>query len=231
MSIFGIPPTRIEINEAACDDKLRGVLLAAAARPPAGMVLCKYGSRSVVGTFDTDTGKFVLKYYYPKNLLKRLTYGFFGSRALRSWEVALELKELGIPTAQPLVFCEWRSLLGLVLDRSYLAVGHAEGPDLLTYVLSYADDAERLAELAGHLKKSFDRMEQNRVAHGDLKATNIIVGVNGEVTFIDLDATEINVPAARWAKARTRDVKLFMSNWQNLPGAAAAFHDVFGGVR
>lgn len=227
MNPFGGTPTHTEINAAACGDEMRGALLAAAVRPPAGMVLCKYGSRSVVGTFATVAGKVVLKYYYPRSPLKRLTYGLAGSRALRSWTVGRQLSALGIPTAEPLVFCEWKSAGGLLLDRSFLAVRQVEGRDLATFVAEHAESPVRLAAVAGNLASAFALMARHRVAHGDLKATNIIVGADDAVTFIDLDATETKIPEARWAQARARDVALFTGNWRNQPCAAEAFRGVF----
>lgn len=229
MNPFGGEPSRSEINEQACGAGLRAELQRAATRPPVGMVLCKFGSRSVVGTLDTPHGRVVLKYYYPRSPLKRLAYGLRGSRAALSWRAGLALDGLGIPTAQPLVFCEWTGLGGLLNERSFVAVRHVEGVDLAAFAAAHENEPARLAAVASRLREVFALMAKHRVAHGDLKATNIIVGSDDSVTFIDLDATEVDVPANRWTAARERDVRLFNDNWRNRPCAAEAFRDVFGG--
>jgi len=227
MNSFGGQPTISEINTGACNADVAAELFRMAARPPAGMVLCKYGSRSVVGRIDTGEGKVVLKYYYPRSLLKRITYGLAGSRARRSWVVGRELMNRGIPTVEPLAFCEWKSMGGLLLDRSFVAMRAVEGLDLNAFVTLHAQEPLRLASVGANLNKVFALMERHRVAHGDLKATNIIVGADDAVTFIDLDATETNIEPSRWAKARARDVALFSGNWTKQPCAAEAFRGVF----
>ncbi|MET0261929.1 MAG: lipopolysaccharide kinase InaA family protein [Rariglobus sp.] len=167
----------------------------------------------------------VLKYYYPKTPLKHLTYGLLGSRARRSWETGCAWVRLGIPTAEPLALFEWKTVGGLWLSRSFLAARHVSGVSLATFVLTA--DANQLAAVAGALRTAFTRMEQHRAAHGDLKATNIIVGENHGVTFIDLDAAEARVTAARWVTLRKRDEHVFFQNWKLGSAAHTAFQSVF----
>ena len=227
MNSFNLKPTHHEVNNALCDAEQQAELARFAMRPPVGLVLCKYGSRSVVGIMAVGNRQAVLKYYYPRNWLKRLTYGLAGSRARRSWKTGLDLLRMGVATAEPLAFFEWRMLGGLLLNRSFLATRHVEGPDLQTFVERHATDTVRLAVVAANLKNAFTVMTRNRVAHGDLKATNIIVGEDHSVTFIDLDATVIDAPAAKWPALRARDESLFFANWKRQPCAAEAFRDVF----
>ncbi|MDF3059538.1 MAG: Protein kinaselike [Rariglobus sp.] len=219
--------TYSEVNTALCDAGQQAELTRVAVRPPAGMVLCKYGSRSVVGTIAVGNRQAVLKYYYPRNWLKQLTYGLVGSRARRSWKTGLELLRLGVATAEPLAFFEWKSLGGWVLDRSFLAMRHVEGTDLKTFARSHPEDTVRLTAVAANLRSAFAVMTRNRVAHGDLKATNIIVGEDHSVTFIDLDATTIHASPSAWPGLRARDEALFFDNWKRQPCAAEAFRDVF----
>lgn len=227
MSLFTPTLTRSEVNAAACDATMKNALTDMAPRPPAGLVLCKYGSRSVVGTIAIGGEQVVLKYYYPRSALKRVTYGVLGSRAWRSWVTGVELCKMGVPTPAPLAFSEWKLVGGLLLDRSFLAVRHVAGTDLRTFVSAYAGDRAKLDAVAQNLKKAFALMAEHRIAHGDLKATNIIVGENREVTFIDLDATSIHTPVSRWGKLRERDVAVFAANWKNEPTAREVFRAVF----
>lgn len=201
-------------------------LARASARPPAGLTLCKFGTRSVVGTFRLPGGAAVFKYYYPKSWHKRLTYGVAGSRSRQSWIAGLALRHVGIATAEPLAIVEWRTA-GCLLDRSFLATRHVEGVSLQAFVAEHANDPARLVTVASHLREAFTTMARHRIAHGDLKASNIIVGADDGVTFIDLDATTLLSSPARWRTLRERDIRLFFDNWKHDSTARRIFGDVF----
>jgi hypothetical protein len=212
---------------ALCDDEEELTLQQMAVRPPAGLVLCKYGSRSVVGAIPLKKRTVVLKYYYPRSRLKCFTYGLLGSRARRSWFAGLALTQAGIGTAEPLAWIEWKSLGGLLLDRSFLANRHVAGSSLQEFALQNVANSPKLAAVADKLRTAFDLMAENRIAHGDLKATNIIIGDDDAVSFIDLDATTVGAPSSKWKALRGRDVKLFFENWKNAPDLRRAFGNVF----
>lgn len=215
------------LHRAACTPGDLEALRFSSRRPPPGMEICKFGSRSVVGRYTAAGGTdLVLKYYYPRSPLKRITYGLRGSRAVQSWNCGLAFSFAGIPTAEPLALLEWRTA-GLLHDKSFLAVRHLPGPSLETFVRNRGSDPAALEPVAEILRGLFARMARLRIAHGDLKATNIIVGDNGSVSFIDLDAAEVLVPDKRWPSSRARDIRLFQDNWRELPAAATAFARVF----
>ncbi len=211
---------------ASCLPSDREALQLAARRPPPGMSIRKFGTRSVVGRYESAKSDLVLKYYYPRSPLKRLTYGLRGSRAVRSWTAGLAFSFAGIPTAAPLALLEWRSC-GLLLDKSFLAVRHLPGIPLDDFARRHGDDPASLEPLAGNLRDIFSRMALLRIAHGDLKASNIIVDDDGGISFIDLDAATILTPENQWSAGRARDIRLFRENWLDLPGAAAVFARVF----
>lgn len=216
------------VNTLSCPEDHAVELGKLAGRPLAGMRLYKFGSRSIVGSYVLEDGEeVVLKYYYPKYVYKHFTHGMFGSRCMRSWLSALAFQRLGIPTPAPLMLVERLRLGGMWLEKSFLATGQAKGVTLKDWVEAHGEDGERLVRMAGRLGKWFGLMGRFRIAHGDLKATNLIVDENDEVSFVDLDAVEVLAAVGKWEALRERDVRIFQGNWKRRPQIAAAFSGVF----
>lgn len=219
-------------NTLACSSGHAEELAKFAARPPAGMVLYKYGSRSVVGTIElADATPVVLKYYYPKGLIKHLSYGIGGSRCLRSWSAALAFEYLGLPTPPALSVAEWHSLGGAWLRKSFLVTGQAAGITLEQWLRQNQENPTRLESMAEQLRGIFARMAAYRISHGDLKATNILVAANDSVSLVDLDATEFLSPLREWPGRRQRDARIFAENWNPQSPAAKIFASVFHTIR
>jgi tRNA A-37 threonylcarbamoyl transferase component Bud32 len=215
------------VNEDACTQEQRDELQTVAARPPRGLVIKKFGTRSVVGAYRLDDGlRTVLKYYYPRTMVKQLTYGIRGSRCLQSWVAGRVFRKLDIPTPEVLAMWEIRSGGGIMLRKSFLACLEADGIPLCDYLAENAEAPEKLERVAQHLRNAFDKMADYRIAHGDLKANNILVDARQDISFIDLDGVTLLDSENRWSKARIRDRQRFLANWKNSPPAAEIFHDV-----
>ncbi len=215
-------------NAAECADARASELASIARRPPPGMTICKFGSRSVVGSHTLADGTSVmLKYYFPKSIAKHLTQAVTGSRCLRGWQAALGLHALGLPVPPALFVAEWRSLGGIWLSQSMLATAVAPGIPLLDWAGLHQDDIPRLETMAAGLRRHFSLMAEHHVAHGDLKATNLIVADDDSVRFVDLDAVSIRLPEKPWTAARDRDRRIFLANWKPGTNAARAFARVF----
>ena len=215
-------------NASSCPPGQADELAAIARRPPPGMLICKFGSRSVVGRHQlAHGGEVLLKYYYPKSVVKHISQALTGSRCLRSWESALRLEALGLPVPPALFVAEWRKLGGLWLDQSMLATAVAPGITLLEWADLHQHDNPRLEAMATRLSGCFSMMAEHRIAHGDLKATNLIVAEDDTVRFVDLDAVSIHLPARPWAAARERDRRIFLANWKPGTPVAQAFARTF----
>jgi tRNA A-37 threonylcarbamoyl transferase component Bud32 len=211
-----------------CPAPLAAAIAELANRPPPGLTLYKFGSRSVVGAYTFASGdRVVLKYYYPNSLVKHVTYGVRGSRCMQSWRAGTAFHFIGVPTPAPLVIAEWQRLGGLWLGKSFLATRQADGIALDAFIRSHGVDHPLLAKAVESLRRSFSLMASHRAVHGDLKANNLLVSDTGEVSFIDLDAASVLLPAARWKSLHEKDRQRFHANWKNLPDAAALFRKVF----
>lgn len=197
------------VNPDACDAAQAAELENISSSPPNDLIICKDGSRSLVGKHTLDDGtECVLKYYYPKNLAKRINYGLRGSRAMRSWIAAKVFSRLGIPTAAPMMIHEQKGASGMTIKQSFLACHLAPG-----IPLSDVSDESALQKIAPQLKAAFDTMTSYRISHGDLKANNIIVDDDHKIRFIDLDGTAILSSEKTWADLWKRDRKRFLKNW------------------
>jgi len=215
-------------NVTACTPDQAAELARISDRPPPGTVIHKHGSRSVVGRHVlTDGTPVVLKYYYPKNAVKRLSQSVLGSRCERSWLAALALCRLGLPVPPAMYVAEKRLLGGLWLDRALLATSEAPGITLTSWVHAHEADETRLGLMAARLRDLFSLMARHRVAHGDLKATNLIIDNDDSVRLVDLDAVTLLPTRARWNAARKRDRRIFLGNWKPGSPAKAAFSSVF----
>jgi tRNA A-37 threonylcarbamoyl transferase component Bud32 len=197
------------VNPDACDAAQAAELENISSSPPNDLIICKDGSRSLVGKHTLDDGtECVLKYYYPKNLAKRINYGLRGSRAMRSWIAAKVFSRLGIPTAAPMMIHEQKGASGMTIKQSFLACHLAPG-----IPLSDVSDESALQKIAPQLKAAFETMTSYRISHGDLKANNIIVDDDHKIRFIDLDGTAILSSEKTWADLWKRDRKRFLKNW------------------
>jgi len=196
-------------------------LAALARKMPANLEILKDGSRSQVGGCQLASGReVVLKYYYPKNFVKKMRNRFVTTRCRRSWIAAHGFTHLGIPTPAPLAIAE-HYRLGFLNSMSFLATDRAHGKPLRDLPL------DRMIKVLPALKSAFAAMAEFHITHGDLKATNIIVSAQDEISLIDLDATRFHLRGSTWQKARTYDHTRFLRNWEDEPKAAEIFQSCF----
>ena len=141
-----------------------------------------------------------MKRYNPKGRLFALRYLLRRSRARRAWQLARELRARDVPTPEALAFLERRHF-GL-LQASYLITRALAGAESLDQYVDKRFPAWQTTEkrafigrLAGLLKASHEQ----GMAHGDLKAKNILIAADDrggeQICFIDLDATRLRPTA------------------------------------
>lgn len=134
---------------------------------------------------------------------------------------------VGLATPPAIMIAEWRAMGGLWLEKSALVTGQAEGVTLSSWCESHGGDAKRMASLAERLRDQFSKMARYRISHGDLKQSNIIIGPDDSLMFVDLDAVSFHSSKSEWEAGRSRDIKIFNANWTSNSPAATAFAEIF----
>ena len=150
-------------------------------------------------------GDLVVKRYNIKNRAHWWRLKTRVSRARRAWQAGHGLRWLGVPTARPRAFVE----------RSNAAPGSAAAYLVLDYVdgTSLADLASRgTPSVLGAVRDLFAGLRTARFAHGDMKATNLIVA-DGEVHVVDLDAAVWHRNAWWFRRRHQRDLARFQRNF------------------
>lgn len=184
----------------------------------------RFPSKRTVVDLHVGGRRYVLKYNHPRSLFFHLRHVGQPSRARRSWNSAWILLGCGIPTAQPLA-CLERYQKGGVLQDAYILMERVDGALLNEYVAQNLEDREKLAAVARRFSTILRTMHRLRAVHGDMKATNFVVGADGGISVIDLDAFRFFVWPGMYARQRRRDLRRFMANWAAWPAVAEVFRE------
>lgn len=182
---------------------------------PAAQVL-KAGRSCTVAKVIFNNRSFVVKRYNIKDTWHRLRRCLRESRAVASWRLAQYLRWVGIPTARPVAFIE-NCFFGF-RGKSYFVMEHVQGDDVGRYFAAHPDAlpvAERVVML-------FENLARLRIAHGDLKMTNILIEKERPV-LIDLDGMRKHESRLSFRRALRKEMVRFMENWRDRPTVAAIF--------
>ncbi len=162
---------------------------------------------------------FILKRYNPRNQWHKLKRALRKSRARRCWEMSFEFKRSGLNVSPPVMMFEDR--YALIRMNAYFVNKFLAGDELLTALPNMPDSERELVKQA--VMQAFKKLEESRISHGDMKATNLL-WVNGELFFIDLDAAQKHSKwSLTWSKSHLKDKRRFMKNWQGQPELLALF--------
>ncbi|WP_298398124.1 lipopolysaccharide kinase InaA family protein [uncultured Azonexus sp.] len=172
----------------------------------AGQVL-KDGATCTVVRVHLGGLDLVVKRYNLKSWRHALARSWRQSRAMHSWREAHRLRYFGLTTPRPLALVEER--LGALRGRAYLITEYCAGPRLWESLRPESPPTE--AE-ASAIRSVFRTLFELRIAHGDLKAANLL-WQEGRVSLIDLDATVQYQNAASFRKAWARDRQRLLRNW------------------
>lgn len=176
----------------------------------------KEGRTSTVTLVHLQDRSLVIKRYNIKGVVHGLKRAFRKSRAWVSWSNAFRLEFLDISALKPIALLEDR--LGPLRSKAYFITEYIEGPDALQCLREMEKPNGELEALADILTK----LSASQISHGDLKATNFVMSIDGPVV-IDLDAMREHKSQLTFAKAFKNDLERFMENWQDSPTLASRF--------
>jgi tRNA A-37 threonylcarbamoyl transferase component Bud32 len=180
----------------------------------------KEGNTATVVKVQGPAGPLVVKRYNIKGFAHLVSRLFRRSRAWRSWENAMRLEFLGIKTVSPVALVEER--LGPLRRRAYFITEFIEGPDASQLPTRPNPEADILS-----IVETLKGLSQAGVSHGDLKATNFLLGEDG-VTLLDLDAMAEHRAPKSHVIAEEKDLRRFMLNWEGQPDIARRFSELLG---
>lgn len=171
----------------------------------AGEVL-KNGRTCCVSRLTWNGNDVVIKRYNHKELFHSLRHTIKSSRARSCWIHGLRLGMLHIPTPKPMFFIERRK--GLLIWESYLATEYVEGRRLYDFLRNENITEQQRLSVKQKVQELLDEMATNRITHGDLKHTNILITDDGPV-LTDLDSMKLHRISWLYRIKRDKDIERF----------------------
>jgi len=177
--------------------------------------MLKNGNTCTVLALPLDGREVVVKRYNIKNFWHGLGRAWRPSRAAASWANAHRLQILGIATAQPLALLERR--WGWLRRQAYFIAEHVDAPDALAFFADASVAAERKQQAAQAIAQLLHKLWRVGLVHGDMKASNVLIGADDQPLLLDLDALhEVRCPW-RLRRGHARDLRRWMENWRADP--------------
>ena len=184
-----------------------------------GTRLLKQGNTCTLWITQVGAQQLVVKRYNIKNAWHLINRALRRTRATISWEIAHRLTILGIATARPVALVEER--FGLLRGRAWYISEFVPGDSAAVLCGSDESAVDRKA-WSESIVRLLQQLEQCRISHGDMKATNFILARQGPV-MIDLDAMREHSCESAFKRRWRRDIQRFMRNWDECPAVAGSF--------
>ena len=154
----------------------------------------------------------VIKRYNVKGFWHGLKLVLLEGRCVRSWVNGYRLMFYGIPTPKPIALLKRRD--GLLGSKAYLLAEQVSSVSAQEWFNDPAVAGEEKKIMAARIAQILQGLQQQQISHGDLKASNILIGA-GEAMLIDLDAMRQHTSPAKFKQAWAKDIQRFLKNWQD----------------
>jgi len=158
-----------------------------------GGEILKRGNTCYVSRAKWNGKDVVIKRYNNKGIVHSFRHSIKGSRARKNWLFSQRLEMLGIANPAVMAYGE-RRRAGFILT-SYVVTEFVDAIKLHDFLDSDDISEDRHKLVIDRVGKLLGKLEENRICHGDLKDSNILLP-NDEPMLLDLDS-----------------MKKFSSNW------------------
>ena len=186
----------------------------------------KHDSTTSVVKVEENGQCWVIKRYNTKNPWHALRRTVRRSRAENCWHMSALLSAAGIRVPAPVAYMERR--IGPLRGRSYFVYEYVDAEDLLTYMMTHTNVSD-IDYVVQKIIDIFKALYISRINHGDMKATNLMVGADRGITLIDLDATAKPDNAETFRRGYGKDRSRFLQNWRDNPGMTERFERALPG--
>ena len=180
----------------ACDALIKG-----------GEIIKDDATTTVAKVVLSDDTVVMIKRYNVRSFAKGIKRLCRTSRARKSWDAGIRLRELGFLTPEPLALFEQR--FGCFRGESYLICAFVAGEDLGHHFAHYP--AFLQVVIYQQLLRILSLMKLLRMSHGDMKATNFLWHPAG-IYLLDLDASRSWSNPAAHLCALTKDARRLAKN-------------------
>ena len=164
----------------------------------------KKGNTCYVSRLTWNNNDVVVKRYNHKGFIHSLRHTIKKSRARRGWQHGHRLVMLDIATPKPLAYIE--QLKFKLVWKSYLVAEYVKGQKLYDFLNNNNATKEQQQTINKQIKELLDELEKNRITHGDLKHTNILV-TDKELILTDLDGMKAHKWGFRYKSSRAKDLQ------------------------
>jgi len=147
--------------------------------------ILKNGRTCFVSVFDLAGVRIAAKRYNHKGFFHSARHTIKRSRARRAWLKGHLLIMLGIRTPKPIAFIE--SYKAVFVQQSYILTEYVAGKNLHYFLTEENPGEDKRNQITKELTDILKKMHNNKITHGDLKKSNILITENG-VCITDLDA-------------------------------------------
>jgi hypothetical protein len=210
-----------------CDADLGAELIERIWQDPHGLLadghLLQHKVRCTVVRLDHPAGPLVWKHHNWGTPGRTLRRSLSKSCARKSWTDANFLHAAGVPTPRPRAFFERR--FGPFKTCSYQLTDYVPGTSLYRFLRFERPSTQVVGHLARQVAAIWQRLDDLRVCHNDLKTENLLVDPQGKVWLIDVDRLRRCRDEKTTRRRQLRDAGdlLHPRNWRANPQAAEIF--------
>lgn len=183
-------------------------------------IIIKDGNTCTVFKLNFQGMDVLVKRYNIKSWHYQLVRLLCSSRAMKSWNNAHLLSFYGVETPKPIALIE-NNFMGFK-GKAYLITQYLDAEGCSNYFLNQSNQKKNKIIVANKITNLFKKLSDLLIAHGDLKASNILLHEE-QPYLIDLDSMRQYCNYIFYARARRKDCQRFAENWKNNKTIASYF--------